>query len=65
MYNYWLTLLQSLQSMGKSQSCMTFRYIADYQVILILLSLVLSLIALLLTKANECIVIDVGRIVVR
>ena len=51
--------------MGKSQSCMTFRYIADYQVILILLSLVLSLIALLLTKANECIVIDVGRIVVR
>ena len=65
MYNYWLTLLQSLQSMGKSQSCMTFRYIADYQVILILLSLVLSLVALLLTKAYECIVIDVGRIVVR
>ena len=44
---------------------MTFRYIADYQVILILLSLVLSLVALLLTKAYECIVIDVGRIVVR
>ena len=42
---------------------MASRYIADYKLILILLPLMLRIIALLLTKGYERIIVDVGQIV--